>query len=147
MQRRSHSVLVLVLSLTATAAGCNKKSDDKGGEAPAKRLGSAPAGPGAAAALGAANEAKQYFDTVCAACHGSSGKGDGPGAAALNPKPRNYSDPTWQASVTDADIAKIISEGGAAVGKSSSMPANPTLKAEVLAELVKKVRSFGPIPQ
>src|SRR5262245_1347901 len=30
---------------------------------------------------------KLTVDEACTACHGDSGKGDGPGAAALNPKP------------------------------------------------------------
>ena len=37
-------------------------------------------------------EGKKTFQTYCAACHGEKGKGDGPAAAALTPKPRNYTD-------------------------------------------------------
>ncbi len=90
-------------------------------------------------------EAQKAFVGRCAACHGTSGKGDGPGAAALNPKPRDYTDKTWQASVTDDQIAKTIMYGGAAVGKSPNMPAQPDLtsKPEMVTALVKVVRSFG----
>lgn len=90
-------------------------------------------------------QAMAMFQNVCAACHGPSGMGDGPAAASLNPKPRNYSDAAWQASVTDADIAKIIVEGGQAVGKSGMMPAQSQLrdKPEVVAGLVKIIRGFG----
>jgi mono/diheme cytochrome c family protein len=92
-----------------------------------------------------ADEAKQTFKTLCSTCHGAVGKGDGVAAANLNPKPRNYTDKAWQASVTDDQLAKVILEGGAAVGKSPLMPPNPQLKdkPEVIAELVKIVRSFG----
>jgi len=85
------------------------------------------------------------FAERCSACHGTSGRGDGPGAAALNPKPRNYSDKAWQASVTDEQIKKTILYGGAAVGKSPNMPSSPDLdgKPEVLDGLVKIVRSFA----
>jgi len=77
-------------------------------------------------------------------CHGSIGLGDGPGAAALTPKPRAFSDTTWQGAITDEQIAKTIIEGGAAVGKSPSMPANPDLadKPEVVKQLVSIVRAF-----
>ena len=90
-------------------------------------------------------QVKQLFADRCGACHGTSGKGDGPGAAALNPKPRNYTDKAWQASVTDEQIKKTIVYGGAAVGKSPNMPSNPDLdsKPEVVEGLVKIVRGFG----
>jgi mono/diheme cytochrome c family protein len=89
--------------------------------------------------------AMQLFMTQCANCHGTEGKGNGPASAALNPKPRNYTDPAWQASVTDDEIRKIILEGGAAVGKSSSMMSFSMLKEQpdVLESLVKIVRRFA----
>jgi uncharacterized membrane protein len=95
-----------------------------------------------------AEEARSLFDTRCAACHGANGQGDGAAAASLNPKPRNYHDATWQAAVTDAGIAKVVLEGGAAVGKSTTMPGNPDLKAKpaVIAELVKIIRGFRSVP-
>lgn len=90
-------------------------------------------------------EAKNTFLTICAACHGPDGKGTGPAAEALNPKPRNYTDPAWQASVTDDEIRKIIVLGGAGVGKSAMMPPNPKLKDQpaVVDALVQIIRSFG----
>jgi cytochrome c553 len=96
-------------------------------------------------AVQAAEEAQTMFKTVCAACHGESGTGDGPGAAALTPKPRNYTDKAWQASVTDEQIKQTIVMGGAAVGKSPSMPAQPQLKEkpEIVDALVQLIRSFG----
>ena len=89
-------------------------------------------------------QAEQVFTQRCSVCHGMSGKGDGPGSVALNPKPRNYTDAAWQTSVTDDYIAKVIVEGGAANGKSPLMAPNADLKdkPDVVKELVKKVRSF-----
>jgi mono/diheme cytochrome c family protein len=93
----------------------------------------------------AAKEAAQIYTTRCALCHGASGKGDGAAAAALNPKPRDYSDPAWQASVTDAEIEKIIVAGGTAVGKSAMMPANPDLasKPDVVTALRATIRGLA----
>lgn len=90
-------------------------------------------------------KAQTIFNERCAACHGTEGKGNGPASAALNPKPRNYTDGAWQASVTDAQLRKTITLGGAAVGKSPIMPASPDLdeKPEVVEGLVKIVRKFG----
>ncbi len=95
---------------------------------------------------GAAKEqAQQMFESVCAMCHGIDGTGTGPNAPNLNPKPRNYTDAQWQASVTDDDIKKIILLGGQAVGKSPMMPAQSQLKSqpEVLDALVQIIRGFG----
>lgn len=91
------------------------------------------------------DRAQAIFNERCAACHGTEGKGNGPASGALNPKPRNYTDPAWQASVTDAQLRKTIMLGGAAVGKSPIMPANPDLdeKPDVVEGLVKIVRRFG----
>ena len=85
------------------------------------------------------------YGANCSGCHGAEGRGDGPSSAALNPKPRNYHDPSWQQAATDEGITKAILEGGAAVGKSAVMPSNPDMvkKPEVVAELVKIVRGFG----
>ena len=57
-------------------------------------------------------EAAKIFMERCSTCHGLNGAGDGQGAAALNPKPRNFQDKDWQTSVTDEHIEKIIKEGG-----------------------------------
>ena len=103
-------------------------------------------GGGGAAAADADAQAAAMFAQTCAVCHGMNGKGDGQMAQNLNPKPRDYTDPAWQASVTDEQIKTIIMEGGQAVGKSATMPAQKTQlagKPEVLDALVRLIRSFG----
>lgn len=89
--------------------------------------------------------AKERFKMACSACHGLTGVGDGAAAVALPVKPRNYTDKAWQASTTDAQIAKAIVEGGAAVGLSPLMAANPDLadKKDVVDSLVKIIRAFA----
>ena len=91
-----------------------------------------------------AAEAKAIWESACATCHGAEGRGDGSMAGRLNPPPRDHSDPAWQDSVTDEEIAAVIVEGGLAVGKSATMPARTELaqKPEVLAELVRRIRGF-----
>lgn len=93
----------------------------------------------------AAKRARTQYDSVCLTCHGAGGNGDGPGAAALNPKPRTFTDTTWQKGVSDEGITKAILYGGASVGKSANMPAHPLLKDQplVVAEIVKIVRAFN----
>ncbi len=93
----------------------------------------------------ARQRAEEIFSTNCATCHGPEGRGDGPGAAALAVQPRDFHDPEWQTSVSDEHIEQVIVYGGAAVGLSPAMAANPQLssKPEVVAALREKVRSFG----
>lgn len=73
----------------------------------------------ASGADAAAGEAR--FKQLCSACHGNTGRGDGPAAAGLPVKPRNLADAAWQGSVDDDYLLKVIREGGAAVGKSPMM--------------------------
>ncbi len=116
------SSLVLVALLSSVAFGCSKKE---------------------ASAAAVPPEAAQTFEQRCASCHGADGTGSGAAAAAMNPKPRNFTDAAWQASVTDDQIKTAIVKGGAAVGKSASMPPNPDLEAkpEVVSGLVAFIRS------
>jgi mono/diheme cytochrome c family protein len=135
---------LLCAALGGAFMGCSKSAPDAAPPSAAAAP-SAPA-PAVAAAPVAAVDPKEVFTSRCATCHGASGHGDGPAAAALNPKPRNYTDGAWQKSVTDDQIRKTILYGGAAVGKSPVMPASPDLesKPEVLDGLIKLVRAFAP---
>ncbi len=82
------------------------------------------------------------YSTFCASCHGEKGDGKGPAGMALKPVPRNFV--TWNdPSITDEYIAKIIKDGGPAVGKSALMaPWGGVLSAEELQQMVEKVKSF-----
>ena len=93
----------------------------------------------------AKGQAAEIWNTRCSACHGNDGRGDGPGAAALSPKPINFHKPDWQKVVTDDQIAKAIVEGGSAVGLSNQMPPNPDLEDEpaIVTALVAHVRKFA----
>jgi mono/diheme cytochrome c family protein len=131
----------LSLLTVATLGACSKPEARPEPAAAAAE----PIQPAAAAAVDdSAYAAKAVFQTKCVVCHGSTGIGDGPGAAALNPRPRAFADAAWQASVNDEQISNAILMGGAAVGKSPAMPGNPDLQAkpEVVGELVKIVRAF-----
>ncbi len=138
MRKSSRVAIAFAFSLSALAAGCGKSAD------PAPASGSAaaaeaPAGPSPTV------EARQVYKSVCAACHGEDGTGNTPAGKALTPPPRNYTDKAWQASVTDEQLSATILGGGAAVGKSPAMPAQPQLKEKpaVVAELVRIIRTFG----
>ncbi len=141
MNRKTLWSAVLTTGLVVLPAACGGK--DKTAEAASgSEITSLQVQPNDSEAMKAA---KQRFGTLCQTCHGTSGHGDGPAGAALNPKPRSFADKDWQKSVTDDHIRTIIVQGGAAVGKSAAMPANPDLKSQpdVVNALVKIVRWFG----
>lgn len=150
------SVFVALLVVIGAAA-CGKNTEppppssgspnappESGPSKPRTPSGTDTAGTTAAAADGISAKAREIFGTRCAMCHGTDGTGNGPAAANLNPKPRNYTDAAWQASVTDEELAKTIVKGGQAVGKSMMMPGNPDLESdpETVTGLVKIIRGF-----
>jgi mono/diheme cytochrome c family protein len=89
-------------------------------------------------------EALEIFTSRCAACHGSSGEGDGPTSGALEPKPPDFHDAAWQESLTDAEIEKSIVKGGASVKRSMMMPSNADLasKPATVSALRELIRDF-----
>jgi len=70
-----------------------------------------------------ARDGWRLFDLNCRFCHGPAGKGDGPGAAALNPKPRDLTDPAVQGQ-TDGELFWKISEGWGAMPPWQQLPPN-----------------------
>lgn len=64
---------------------------------------------------------KALFQQNCVACHGTSGRGDGPAAAGLNPRPANIVAAMGMPIAGDGYLDWTISEGGAPTG--SAMPA------------------------
>jgi len=70
----------------------------------------------------------------CLQCHGTLGRGDGPRGPML--KATNLSDPVWQSSASDEQIARVIKEG------KGLMPAFK-LPDPTVASLVKLVRVMG----
>lgn len=130
-----------VLVLFGACGGADGDSTNGTAESP----GASPAASVASTAATPAAQAQEIYSTRCVVCHGTEGRGDGPGASALNPGPRNYHDTAWQETVTDQEIERAIVYGGAAVGKSPSMVANPDLgsKPEVVEALRDIIRAFG----
>ncbi len=130
-----------ILFALILAAGCSKPKPAPEAE---ETTSGAPAQAGGAITPDIA-KGKEIFNQRCVPCHGSTGHGDGPASATLNPKPRKFADAEWQGSVTDEYIEKIVKLGGAAVGKSPAMPSNPDLNdPQVVAGLRTVVRGFRP---
>ena len=89
---------------------------------------------------------RQVFMQVCSPCHGSTGKGDGPGSAALVPKPHDLTDPTYMSGLSERYLFELISRGGIAVGKSALMPAQPNLTVKDIKSVIGFVKSLSASP-
>ena len=89
----------------------------------------------------ALDEAKGNYQLYCVMCHGNEGKGDGQLAPTLDIPPANHTDPERMSKASDERLFKTISQGGASVGLSESMPPhNTTLSEEQIRGLVKYLR-------
>lgn len=100
----------------------------------------APAKPAVTAATLELGRAK--YKEFCVACHGDSGKGDGPGAGVFKPPPTNHTDAVYMKTLTDKDLASVIQMGGAMRGK-PLMPSHPQIRGADLDALVAYVRSLS----
>lgn len=89
------------------------------------------------------DQGKKLYGQFCASCHGQSGKGDGPAAAALNPKPRDHTDKEYMSKLSDEDMFKVIKNGGASIGKSPLMPPwGASLKDDQIKDVVAYIRAL-----
>ena len=129
---------LLLAASVLTIAACSSSEN-------AKESASAP--PAAATAEKAVTPAmiekgRAIYKTNCIACHGETGKGDGPAAGVLKPPPRDHTDATYMMTLSDKEIADIIRMGGAIKGK-PLMPSHPQINGENLDALVGYVRSLS----
>ena len=92
---------------------------------------------------------KKSYDMLCMSCHGTTGKGDGPAGAALDPKPRDFSIGDFKIDAnkdgtagSDEDMALVIKNGAAAYGGSPLMAPWGHLSEPEIANLVAYVRSL-----
>jgi cytochrome c oxidase cbb3-type subunit 3 len=93
--------------------------------------------------LPGAEETDVLFTELCSVCHGAGGKGDGPSAQGLVPKPADFTNCKEMAKDSDEVLFKIIKGGGQSVGRSIVMPAwGDSLSDGQIRELVKYVRDL-----
>lgn len=87
---------------------------------------------------------KKIFAENCATCHGETGHGDGPAAAALDPKARNLTEPGYISALGDDRLMWRISEGGPSGPPNSAMPPwKDVLKEEQRWQVIAYVRSLA----
>lgn len=87
--------------------------------------------------IGSRIDAKGIFETSCAVCHGISGKGDGPAAAALPSKPADFTSKKVQGK-SNGELAATIRNG-----TDKGMPPWKQFSDEEVQALVNYIRNLG----
>jgi len=94
---------------------------------------------------GDAAKGETQFKTLCVACHGEKGDGNGPAGAALTPKPTNFTDAANADRLTDEWVYKMVKNGGQANGKSPMMVAwSAALNDQQIRDVAAYVLKFKP---
>jgi mono/diheme cytochrome c family protein len=90
------------------------------------------------------------FQTYCQTCHGPTGKGDGPAAAGLNPKPASFADGQFKFDPNGNgvkgeidDIKAVVRDGAAKYGGSPLMAPWPSLSPEQMQAVPEYVKSLA----
>lgn len=83
---------------------------------------------------------KAVYAQNCITCHGTNGLGDGPAAAALNPKPRNFASGEWKNGGAPSQIYTTLTKGY------NTMPAFSTLSIKERWALTHFIRTISPQP-
>ncbi|HUI64087.1 MAG TPA: cytochrome c [Bacteroidota bacterium] len=125
--------------------GCGVKRDT-GGSSPNVDSTQSAVSPGPAAPVISYEErqGRVLYEKYCLVCHGKEGRGDGFNAYNLDPHPRDFSDSTYMAALSDAQIVRTISGGGRSVNKSPLMPAYGwTIDKADLSYIASYIRTFA----
>lgn len=67
-------------------------------------------------------DGEDLYEAYCVQCHGKSGDGNGVNAAHLSVQPRSHIDREEMSARSDAELFKVIDQGGASINKSVLMP-------------------------
>jgi mono/diheme cytochrome c family protein len=132
--------LVVTRALTTALLGAWVAACGGDGGAPAAEAEKQPTSTAVTAAL--LERGVTVYKANCIPCHGPLGKGDGPSAASLNPKPRDHTNREYMDGVSDEQIAATVVQGGALRGY-PNMPSHPHIKGEDLVGLVAHVRTLS----
>jgi mono/diheme cytochrome c family protein len=141
-------LLVFAATTHALLVGCGGKSQDNTSTTTTDTsttsstgtpaINTAPSDTTALAAMDPVALGNKVYQDRCALCHGPEGKGDGPAAAGLNPKPRNHTDGAYMNSRTDAQLLEVIRHG------KGGMPAwGGVLSETEIQAVLKHVRSLA----
>lgn len=144
--RRCRILIVCLLCL----AGCTAKNPAPPGAAadstkrPDTTLSGSPVIPPGLVLSYEERQGSVLYSKYCAVCHGKEGKGDGFNAFNLDPRPRDFSDSSYMAALSDDQILQTIRGGGRSVNKSPLMPSYGwTIDAGQIRYIAAYLRTFS----
>lgn len=137
MIKRTLLCLVALTSL-GIAIGCSSEEDSR-----AAASGTAKSAASANTVTPAMVErGRAIYKVNCVACHGDTGKGNGPAAAAMKPPPRDHTEYAYMSTLTNKQLADVIKMGGAIKGR-PLMPSHPQIGGADMDALVAYVRTLS----
>lgn len=83
----------------------------------------------------------RIYAEQCSGCHGDDGRGDGPAAAALVPKPRNFRDSAFWKDRTTVQLESVVRSGKPGT---MMMAWSAALSDAEIAAVVRFVEGFAP---
>ncbi len=89
---------------------------------------------------GDAAKGEKVFKANCMVCHGEKGDGNGPAAAPLTPKPRNFTSATEMKGIDDARLHKSIMEGRP---NTAMVSFAKTLSANDIEDVIAYLKTLG----
>ncbi len=97
--------------------------------------------------MASVDRGKVIYKEYCSQCHGATGKGDGPAASGLEPKPAIHANIPFEKLPIEY-LYNVINHGGPAVGKSPNMPYwNLTIGQQGVADVIAYLKvTFKGIP-
>jgi mono/diheme cytochrome c family protein len=136
---RTGTVFLAALAFASATAACSSESDPSASASTAAKA-AAPTAKSVTPEM--LEKGKSLYQANCTACHGESGKGDGPGAGVLKPPPRDHTDYAYMSALTDKEIADVIKMGGAIKGR-PLMPSHPAITGAAMDSLVAYIRTLS----
>lgn len=88
-----------------------------------------------------AAKGKATYETRCSPCHGVEGGGDGPAAAAIVPKPRNFRDPQFWTGRTAVQLRLVVKQGRPGT---LMAPFEGVLSNDEIDDVVAYIQTFRP---
>lgn len=87
--------------------------------------------------------AADNYKTYCVQCHGMTGNGNGVNVRDMSVQPRDHTDAKSMSTRSDAELFKVIKEGGFSINKSILMPTwGGTFSDEEIKDLVGYLRTL-----